>query len=748
MNKKWWVVIVLSVIVVGLVILNIVTLKKGNKVAEPKIEENEVLGIVGYFNTDYDVFGRHENLFITSDSVKYGVIDKDNKVIIEMKYDSVYFIYDYIFGYGNNKAYIFDSNGKVIISGDSVKVSKYEGKHYFLSTIDGKGTVYDEDLKVIKEVDGYNSIVGKYVVTQDKLINFLEDEELSYKDAVYFGDKTAYVGEGKAIEIKESDGSYQIYKDSKCEVSYCKLGDNYYSRRGYPLTEDLKGIINDYYYYKYDYSKCPDGGVLIYDNDGKQIKNSCFMLIDYTGDIKQFDDYRNYSSIIFTRGEKYYDESSEKHYSSNGKYLGESGPDGFKLYDLDGKEMPSGLCDYSLEEGYDEYSVCHTKGGKYYFFNIDGDKSEEYDSIRCEDAFCIVEKNYNYQVLYHGELLTDSFFSGMSYNTNGFLVARSPFGNQVIVLGTENIIDDYKYVPNTKYEVINVDQTIKDYKLEYMETDIKNNEELFKKYAYIVNNNPKLVVTYNNKKYDYKKYVLNMFKMVINNKDYLNENYFFNVLGKLEFILDNNVKNGLAGVTLGDVISLDYYYADNAKVIYHELTHFIDGNIDKHGDFVFLVCNDEVSGIRHPGDTVQDGCYGMNVNSVFDEGGAEYYSGIYYSNMNLETYFYGTQTLAAFSYIFGDDVIEKLFFSPNTDEEFYNLLIGLGMSESDIIKFVDITSRIVMVGSSPTDDDYDLLLKYIVDIYKLKKGNEWYNDKEFMYVLNLLFGNSIRKARL
>ena len=48
-----------------------------------------------------------------------------------------------------------------------------------------------------------------------------------------------------------------------------------------------------------------------------------------------------------------------------------------------------------------------------------------------------------------------------------------------------------------------------------MKDKIKDNEELFKKYAYIVENNNNLL--------EYKKQVMDMFDLIISNKEYLNE---------------------------------------------------------------------------------------------------------------------------------------------------------------------------------------------------------------------------------
>ena len=71
-----------------------------------------------------------------------------------------------------------------------------------------------------------------------------------------------------------------------------------------------------------------------------------------------------------------------------------------------------------------------------------------------------------------------------------------------------------------------------------METKIKDNIDFFNKYAYIIENNDKLL--------DYKKQVLDIFEIIIDNKKYLNEISLLKKLKELNIVYTDDLDPGVA----------------------------------------------------------------------------------------------------------------------------------------------------------------------------------------------------------
>ena len=77
---------------------------------------------------------------------------------------------------------------------------------------------------------------------------------------------------------------------------------------------------------------------------------------------------------------------------------------------------------------------------------------------------------------------------------------------------------------------LKIEDVIMEYNLESMRSTIEANEELFKKYAYVVLNNNRLG--------NYKEHVLHLFPILANNHSPLEEYHFFNKLKKLYFKIE------------------------------------------------------------------------------------------------------------------------------------------------------------------------------------------------------------------
>ena len=128
------------------------------------------------------------------------------------------------------------------------------------------------------------------------------------------------------------------------------------------------------------------------------------------------------------------------------------------------------------------------------------------NSIICPyKNYCIVsDDNLNKTIYRDGKEVSSNIYDDITIDKDK-IIAVGLFNTYIYKLGTKKEINI-----DVKEEVdINIDEVIDKYRLDSMKDKIKDNEELFKKYAYIVEKNNNLL--------EYKKQVMDMFDLIISN---------------------------------------------------------------------------------------------------------------------------------------------------------------------------------------------------------------------------------------
>ena len=256
-----------------------------------------------------------------------------------------------------------------------------------------------------------------------------------------------------------------------------------------------------------------------------------------------------------------------------------------------------------------------------------------------------------------------------------------------------------------------------------MKEKIKDNEELFKKYAYIVENNNNLL--------EYKKQVMDMFDLIISNKEYLNELRLLNKLKELNITYADDLGTGV-GATYTDYGTKVSLKEKDNYTLYHELTHFADFSFNNYNNIYNLYnCNNKYE-VKKGYDS---SCSPIYIDTNFiTEAGAELYSGKYYTH-ELEAYAPAALILEALEYICGTKELNEWFFT--SDAYFKKLWLEAGYTTEETEKIINSLSNRTKILSSGNDDTI-FIIDTLIDLYKIKISDNFMNDNKFKYILRSL----------
>ena len=705
-----------------------------------KKEEPKFIGAVSMISTDYKVISQQGDYFaFYGENDLIGLINDKDEIVLEPKYEDIeyadkdYFIVKKADEEGYYKKYVIDLNEKTYLEGYSIIVFKNKDKVYYYVMEDKGIDIYDDEFGKYYECEDCTGHVEGFIYSDNTLYDLFGKKTYNYdKKALYFGGTLFF--NGKTAYSVGIDGEFKTYKNASIDDYVVTLGnDKYFLYENVKVNKDNTITLNKNYSAKLSES-CPYGSVNIYEKD-KLYSEECF-------DVKIEDG-------LFVLSTRNVDGSPiTKVFLNNGNVLEKdnilsvegniiiSSFQENSYYDLEGNELDL-QCTY-IEAISDNSYACTVYGEGVTLLDKEFNPIEDgkYDSISCDGYLCVVELDHNYGALYNGKKILDLTFPNLR-KSNNILFAEGISENLVVTLGTENINYDIVY-SESKYKEIDVDKVIEDYDLQDIKEEIKDNEELFKKYAYIVLNNDGLVTEYKGKEYNYRRYVLMTFKVFAHNKKYLYEYNMLDCLKNLHFIVNAETSvSGAAGTYSYGEIVLMLDYAQNGKVIYHELMHMVDYTINERyiNSKKIYVCGDDVV-ITKANKNECEGKYLDQYTGLITEGGAEYYSGLYLQNMRVSSYGHAVNALASLAYIYGDDTINDIYFSPYSEIDLFELLHNDGMSLEDYQDFLQVSSSITVLGGKFEEKNFQKCLKYLIDIYKRKKGDKWYEDKEFLITLD------------
>ena len=731
MKKKKIIVIILIIILgIGIGTTTYLLLPKKSNLKEPVLNINNTIVInsldVEVGNDFYIV--KNDNGFTTYD------LSQSKLYTYEDKYTGYNIYNNYIIITNEDKTLVIDKNGKEIITGKSI-TSLYNNTKYLI--IDNK--VYNSNMNEIYTLPDYFNDKELYLcqIINDNLIMTFEDKQynkiinLNTKEEVYTN-FDEYISteieneESKYIIIKFND-KYDIYDTIKKEIVIKDINID----RNLIISKDNETmyIYNDKIYknntkinnkYHMDNTSCEVGGKLL-DKKNNIIIDKCMLYYEelFTDIIMGTD---NENSVLYINNKIL----SANTFAKEGEYIisytYNENESTSKIYNKEGKEIKTGSITYFINNNiYKEYN---TTTQTFYFTNNKLEKiSPEFEYIECPyNNYCNVSDiNYNKTLYRNGKKITSNIYDEIIVKEN-YIVATTIFNTYIYLLGTNPEINI-----NTKKELdINTNEIIDKYELKSMETKIKDNIDFFNKYAYIIENNDKLL--------DYKKQVLDIFEIIIDNKKYLNEISLLKKLKDLNIVYTDDLDPGVAATYEDGNTRINLGEKDTGT-LYHELTHFIDYSFNSNNYRYYLYKCDNKYIIQA---NYSSQCEILRIETNFiTEAGAELYSGKYFTK-EIEAYSPAPLILEALEYIYSQEEINKWFFE--SDTYFKKIWLDMGYSFEDTQKVIESLTKRTKIGYY-NDDDTIFLVDAIIDLYKYQNSNEFLQDNKFTYILRSLVGH-------
>ena len=727
-NKKKIIFILLGlllILIMGIILLIIYKDKDNN---ELNINDKIVIN-------DPDVF-IYNNFYIKKNEDNIMVYNFDNDIIY--KYDGKIDGYEvfndkYILIDTDNEYMVIDNTGNMVTKGiNGMSVPEVDTNTKYI-LVDNK--LYDNEMKEIYQLPDYfveetfvnynlyslnitNNILAMVFVNNER--NMLVD--IDTKKEMYLGfdrylrlsDRYIAIGYDNKYKIIDTDSKKVIYDNVRVDENLIIWNnDNYmyiYNNKIY--TDGTK--INNKYHMKSE--GCKVGSKLVSDNEIK-IDECMLYYEEYDNDIIMGFNIDN--SVLYING----DVKRASLFNKIGNYIKSyqynEGLTTYNVYDRDGKIILENKELYYLgNDIYQEYDIDENIS---YFLdsnlNIISDKFN-YASCNNNNEYCIVsDNNYNRMLYRNGKLVTNNIYDDIEIKDN-YITAKMLFNSFIYRLGNLDEIN-IDYIEEVR---IDTNEMINKYELSNIHDKIENNKILFNKYAYIVENNNNLL--------EYKKQVMDMFSVVIDNKEYLNELTLLRKLRDLNIEHVQDLGVGVAGVysdSLGE-IKIKLKERDN-NTLYHELMHFIDYSFNNNsfGSYIYN-CNGKYS----IGKSYNTTCEIVSIDTNFiTEAGAEVYSGKYFTK-EIMAYQPAPTILEALEYICGSNEVKNWYF--NNDIYFKMLWFDIGYSKEEVDKVIEaLTSQTQVIKSG--DDNIILIVDSLIDLYKYRNGNEFLNDNKFKYII-------------
>ena len=719
-NKKVIIIVIILLIVsvgiIGYILFNI------NK----KSDKRENIGVIDYKVIDNVNIELLEDFYIKEENNGLNTYDYQNNKIYN--YDGEYEYYQlfankYIILFDNIKK-IIDKNGNVLLSGNSLRILEND-----YVVVDG--TIYNKELKEVYKLDNkYINNIDKINITIDDswiVINSVNADDyklnsiIDYKNnnVLWHGFEKLNQYYDRILNIKyygfNIDGKGYIVDniDKKVlyeNVTYSDYNSFIYENKMYYIDNGI--IYGD---------ETNIGNNLVLSKDtcdyGYKLKKGKKIVIDKCASYYKilFDDaivgynVDNGKNILFYKNKELEanafllvgDYISEYHIGENASYT--------IYYDKDLNKID---VDKDLVVMYTDGNYYAYKDNDMKIYMLDKTLKKQdidYEEIRCKYGYCILYKDTYEKYLYKdGKKVFDMPFTELDFEDEK-LIGETLFKTYIFTLGNGNKKIDI----NTDLS-INIDNIVKEYKLDDILTKINKNEELFKKYAYIVENNKDLE--------GYRKEVYDIFEIVVDHKEYLNEFYFLKKLSKLNIIYNESLDGS-------------YYYdskvsirllSNKNSVVYRYLLNFIYYSFND-GLLSLYDCNGkyEVSKNGNDGKCEYKDVY----NTYLLDAGSEILLAKYFTK-NYEYYTFKSNYLAGLEYIYGLDVFNKWYFDSKAYfTEFWYQNIDSNEVEK-VIKLLD--------DNNINVDERMYLIDLLIDLYKENKNEDFVSDKKFIYLLKTL----------
>ena len=722
-------ILLLIITIIGIILFRIYN----NKNKDTDKEELNINDKIVINDTNVNIYS---NFYVKQNEDNIIVYNFDNNIIY--KYDGKIDNYEvfsdkYILIDTGNEYMVIDNTGNMIIKGtNGMSVHEVDTNTKYI-LVDNK--LYDNEMKEIYQLPDYfveetfvnynlyslnitNNILAMVFVNNER--NMLAD--IDTKKEMYLGfdrylrlsDRYIAIGYDNKYKIIDTDSKKVIYDNVRVDENLIIWNnDNYmyiYNNKIY--TDGTK--INNKYHMKSE--GCKVGSKLVSDNE---IKIDECMLYYEECDNDIIMGFNIDNSVLYING----DIKRASLFNKIGNYIKSyqynEGLTTYNVYDRDGKIILENKELYYLgNDIYQEYDIDENIS---YFLdsnlNIISDKFN-YASCNNNNEYCIVsDNNYNRMLYRNGKLVTNNIYDDIEIKDN-YITAKMLFNSFIYRLGNLDEIN-IDYIEEVR---IDTNEMINKYELSNIRDKIENNKILFNKYAYIVENNNNLL--------EYKKQVMDMFSVVIDNKEYLNELTLLKKLKDLNIEHVQDLGAGIAGTysdSFGDIRIRLKERSNNT--LYHELMHFIDYSFNSNslGTYIY-----DCNGKYLVGKSYNTTCDIVSIDTNFIvEAGAEVYSGKYFTK-EVMAYQPAPTILEALEYICGSDEVREWYF--NNDIYFKMLWFDIGYSKEKVDKIIEaLTSQTQVIRNG--DDNILLIVDSLIDLYKYRNGNEFLKDNKFKYII-------------
>lgn len=736
-NKKR---ILISVVILLITFILVSVIFKNNN-DKNEVDIPSTIGIESYeeFANINVTIGK--NIYVKGDSTYLNIYNLDNNIIT--KYESDYLYYnlfnDYIVISNNNFKKVIDKYGNVLASGSTFNKSHdnkyilvdnvlYDSNMNLIYTLDYIGnldynTTFVNDLLIIEPYNGRGLILD--IINKKILYDYITSYDLyfSQSDLTYIRftqDNIGYLMNVKTKEVLYKGITYEYGGYTGYNV-FTYEGNTYYIIGDYIYGQDT--LIDNKYIMDKDSCKV---GYKLKDLNNNIVIDKCFSgyKILFEGSILGVnieDDDVLYTKEKEIKGASFTLQGDYIKVTETSNLLGDETKNTYFNKDLEKKEFDEYISLYYIGNGY--YYGYDIYDYKYYFYDKYLNKiSDSFTSIFCNaNTYCDVSNNHIHYLYKDGQKVLNEKFKKIEIDDNSILV-ETLYKTYILKLSyNKNIPIDLSIDYN-----IDINEFISKYSLEEDKTIIENNEELFKKYAYIVENNDFLK--------DRKKELYDLFKVVIDKKKYLDEFYFLSKLGKLNILYKDSLLDGKAAGTYEDY-GIRVSLASNLdNVVYHEFIHFLDYSINYNLDTVIYKCDGKYQ-LMLASEFGEDACEYVDIgySNYITEAGAEAFS-VKYFTKDINSYSFATYYFMGLEYVYGSDEIDKWFF--DDDNYFYLRLLNDFEDVDTVNKIIKTLNKTTSLTSESFNTGY--LLDVLIDLYKKHIGDDYLSDKKFLLILKTM----------